>query len=240
MWKINCWLASLSATDTHFNSAVLRQLHVPAYPAPRSWHFPLVPLKSGFIVPGAGGRNKRMPELWAGWQRLRNSSWARRGPLTPRSEGRTPRSAPCPRRAMPRPRCPPGARSQGGQLGGALCSGDRLAPAGATSRCTSCHRPPRARAVPPPVPLLPILGAVLGKQSFTPRQTLAMSLPLSLGLLEALGARLRLPGQHKCSSLGKMMNMCFSSAPDGLLGIILSSFSLPPRKRETFIFFKKR
>lgn len=114
MWKINCWLASLSATDTHFNSAVLRQLHVPAYPAPRSWHFPLVPLKSGFIVPGAGGRNKRMPELWAGWQRLRNSSWARRGPLAPRSEGRTPRSAPCPRRAMPRPRCPPGPGPEAG------------------------------------------------------------------------------------------------------------------------------
>ena len=95
MWKINCWLASLSAMDTHFNSAVLRQLHVPAHPAPRSWHFPLVPLKSGFIVPGAGGRNKRMPELWAGWQRLRNSSWARRGPLAPQSEGRTPLSAPC-------------------------------------------------------------------------------------------------------------------------------------------------
>lgn len=51
MWKINCWLASLSVTDTQFNSAVLRQQHVPACPALPSWHFPLVPLKSAFIVP---------------------------------------------------------------------------------------------------------------------------------------------------------------------------------------------
>lgn len=115
MWKIiNCWLASLSAMDTHFNSAIPRQLHVPAYPAPQSCPFPLVLLKSGFIVPGAGGKNKRMPEFWAGWQRLHNSSWARRGPFAPQSEGRTPLSAPCPRTAILRPRCLPGAGSQVG------------------------------------------------------------------------------------------------------------------------------
>lgn len=78
MWKINCWLASLSVTDTLCNSAALGQQHVPACPALPSWHLPLVPLKPAFIVPRAGGRNKRMPELWAGWQ-----GEARRGLHTP-------------------------------------------------------------------------------------------------------------------------------------------------------------
>lgn len=116
MWKINGWLVSLSARDTHFSSAVLRQPHVPAL---QSWYFPLVPLRSDFIVPGAGGRNKRMPELWPGWQRLCNSSWVRRGRLELLSEGRTLLTVPCPRRVMPCPHsppCPPAAGSHVGQL----------------------------------------------------------------------------------------------------------------------------
>lgn len=46
-----CWLASLSVTDTHCNSAALRQQHVPACPALPSWHLPLLPLKPAFYCP---------------------------------------------------------------------------------------------------------------------------------------------------------------------------------------------
>lgn len=42
-----------------------------------------------------------MPELWAGWQRLCNPSWVRRGSLALCSKGQDP--APGPRRVMPQP-----------------------------------------------------------------------------------------------------------------------------------------
>lgn len=81
MWKINCWLASLSATDTHFNSAVLRWMHVPAHPALWSRHFPPVPSKSGFIV----------PELEGGTKGCQRSGQGGRGCITPAGQGaRTP------------------------------------------------------------------------------------------------------------------------------------------------------
>lgn len=124
MWKINCWLASLSVTDTHCNSAVLRQQHIPACPALPSWHLPLVPLKSGFIVPRAGGRNKRMPELWAGWQWLRNSGEARRGLLTPWLRAGLHPLLP----AMPHPQGPPST-----YLGGSSGAVEFHAPADAGS-----------------------------------------------------------------------------------------------------------
>jgi len=163
MWKINCWLASLSATDTHFNSAVLRQLHVPAYPALRSRHFPLVPSDSGFIVPRAGGKNKRMPELWAGWQRLHNSSQARRGPLAARSEGRSP--APLPALAGDAvSSMPPAAARRAAQVSARSGQGCPMTPQLPPS-------PPRPSCAParPPCPPLPVSGAVVGKRSFSPR-----------------------------------------------------------------------